>query len=261
MLDIDPVRLTCRGVVGKDEKFLHDYVNDRPYAASSHLAVAIAQVYRTAMSGRCNVRPELAGTSIPLTARVESVRIPRQGELSGMFLELLGYTVNAEPLPLDENFPDWGDGPLHNLTVASGERTLAELLRHLHVLLPVLDNRKHYWIGEDELEKLVKHGEGWLESYPMKEMIAQRYPGFRRGLTDRTREMLAESRDEEKKSPMGPVRNPTSGRRSRTWNNLSVTILPVTTYPTLLTRLRKTPDSNTRADIAGATSSCPASSG
>ena len=79
-----------------------------------------------------------------------------------MFLEPLGYTVTAEPLPLDEKFLEWGRGPLHNLAVASEKRTLAELLRHLYVLLPVLDNRKHYWIGEDELEKLVKHGmDGW----------------------------------------------------------------------------------------------------
>ena len=59
---IDPVRLTRRGGAGRDEKFLQDHVNDRPYAASSHLDVAVAQVYRTAMSGRCDARPELAQT-------------------------------------------------------------------------------------------------------------------------------------------------------------------------------------------------------
>jgi RNA repair, ligase-Pnkp-associating, region of Hen1 len=31
---------------------------------------------------------------------------------------------------------------------------LSDLLTHLYVLVPVLDDDKHYWIGDDEIEKL-----------------------------------------------------------------------------------------------------------
>lgn len=190
MLEIDPIRLTRRGGSAQGGKFLQDYINDRPYAASSHLRVAIAKVYRTAMSGRCDALPELAGSPIPLTAQVDSVSSQHGPELARRMLEPLGYEVQTETLPLDPAFPDWGDSVLHNLTIASGERTLADLLRHLYVLLPVLDNQKHYWVGNDELEKLMRFGEGWLESHPAREMISRRYLGFRRGLTLRAQEQL-----------------------------------------------------------------------
>src|SRR5204863_4137904 len=60
--------------------------------------------------------------------------------------------------------------------------TLAELLAHLYVLVPVFDGRKHYFVGEDELEKLLAKGEGWLAGHPEKEEIARRYLRFQPSL-------------------------------------------------------------------------------
>src|SRR5262245_11106948 len=53
LLDIDPVGLVRgrRGPAGEGG-MLEQYVNDRPYVASSFLSVAISQVFGTAMSGR-----------------------------------------------------------------------------------------------------------------------------------------------------------------------------------------------------------------
>jgi 3' terminal RNA ribose 2'-O-methyltransferase Hen1 len=173
LLDVDPVG-TVRGK-GPDQGFLlAQYVNDRPYAASSFLSVAISQVFGSALQGRCKDRPELAATAIPLAARLDVLPV-RGGErfLRGVF-EPLGYEVEAVGYPLDEKFPEWGDSPYFSVTVRK-TTTLAELLTHLYVLVPVFDNRKHYFVGEDELEKLLAKGEGWLARHPEKDEIARRY--------------------------------------------------------------------------------------
>jgi 3' terminal RNA ribose 2'-O-methyltransferase Hen1 len=180
LLDVDPVGLV-RGN-GPDQNFLlAQYVNDRPYAASSFLSVAISQVFGSALQGRCKDRPELASTAIPLAARLELLPV-RGGErfLRAVF-EPLGYEVDAAGYPLDEKFPEWGDSPYFSVEVRKST-TLAELLTHLYVLVPVFDGKKHYFVGEDETEKLLAKGEGWLAGHPEKDEIARRYLGYRPSL-------------------------------------------------------------------------------
>ena len=186
LLDIDPVSLS-RGRKGDRGAPLEPYVNDRPYAASSFLSVAIAQVFGSALAGRCKERSELVGTPIPLRARLPSLPC-RGGEviLRELF-EPLGYTVEATRAPLDRQFPEWGDSPYFDVTL-EGTVRLSDLLGHLYVLVPVLDDQKHYWVGDDELEKLLRHGEGWLATHPAREAIASRYLKHRRSLA---REALA----------------------------------------------------------------------
>lgn len=179
LLDVDPV-----GMVRKDHQqdfLLAQYVNARPYTASSFLSVAISQVLGTALQGRCKDRPELPGERLPLSARLDVLAV-RGGEafLRRVF-EPLGYEVSAAGCPLDEKFPDWGDSPYFSVTVKK-TTTIAELLTHLYVLVPVFDGRKHYFVGEDELEKLLAKGEGWLAAHPEKEEIARRYLHFRPSL-------------------------------------------------------------------------------
>ena len=184
LLDVDPVGLV-RG------KAFEQYVNDRPYVASSFLSVAIAKVFRTAMTGRCKDRPELANTPIPLTAHMPVLPC-RGGEsfLRSLF-EPLGYAVAAHSIPLDETFPDWQDSEYVAATLKNTVR-LADLLNHLYVLIPVLDNEKHYWIGDEEVEKLLSHGEGWLAEHPSCEVITKRYLKRRGHLTKLAFERLAE---------------------------------------------------------------------
>jgi len=172
MLDVDPVGIV-RGK-GSAEGLLAQYVNDRPYVASSFLSVAISQVYGSALQGRCNDRPDLATAPIPLSARLDVLPV-RGGEafLRAIF-EPLGYSVEYERHPLDDRFPEWGESPYYSVIV-SKETTLSELLTHLYVLVPVFDNQKHYFVGDDEMEKLLAKGEGWLAMHPEKEAIARRY--------------------------------------------------------------------------------------
>jgi 3' terminal RNA ribose 2'-O-methyltransferase Hen1 len=196
LLDVDPVALS-RGRNGTGGPPLEPYVNDRPYVASSFLSVAIAQVFGTALAGRSKERPELVATPIPLRAHLPTVP-SRGGEtfLCALF-EPLGYTVQAERHALDPRFPEWGDSPYFSVTL-EGTVRLHDLLGHLYVLVPVLDDQKHYWVGEDELEKLVRHGEGWLAEHPAREAIATRYLRHRRGLA---REALARLTLEEQPDP------------------------------------------------------------
>ena len=174
LLEIDPVGLVRgRGPAG-DGFTLQQYVNDRPYTSSSFLSVAISQVFGSALSGRCKDRPELAEQLIPLEARLSVVPCRPGGEfLRGLF-EPLDYAVEAERHALDNHFPDWGEGWYYTLTLRKTAR-LCDLLRHLYVLVPVLDNDKHYWIGDDEVDKLIRQGEGWLSDHPQRETIVRRY--------------------------------------------------------------------------------------
>jgi 3' terminal RNA ribose 2'-O-methyltransferase Hen1 len=174
LLDVDPVGLVRdRRGPGGDQLF-DQYVNDRPYAASSFLSVAIAQVYGSALAGRSKDRPELTEMPLPLTVRI-AVLPCRGGEafLRRLF-EPLGYEVQATRHPLDEKFPEWGESPYFTVELKNTCR-LCDLLSHLYVLVPVLDDEKHYWVAEDEVEKLVRHGEGWLATHPERERIAHRY--------------------------------------------------------------------------------------
>src|ERR1700733_481791 len=169
LLDVDAVGMV-RGKKPDQNFLLAQYVNDRPYAASSFMSVAIAQVFGSALQGRCKDRPELAATAIPLTAQIDVLPV-RGGELflQKMF-EPLGYEVEASRAPLDVRFPEWGDSPYFSVAIRK-TTTLADLLTHLYVLIPVFDNRKHYFVGEDEIEKLLAKGEGWLARHPEKDEI------------------------------------------------------------------------------------------
>lgn len=194
LLEIDPV-----GLIRGPGKTLREYVNDRPYAASSFLSVAISQVFGTAMRGKSKERPELAQTPLRLSARI-SVLPCREGEdfLKRLF-EPLGYAVRAEPHPLDEKFPEWGESKYFTVELA-GEVRLQDLLSHLYVLVPVLDDDKHYWVGEDEVDKLLRRGGEWLAGHPEKEVIAQRYLKHRRTLSNEALSRLIEE-EEETESP------------------------------------------------------------
>jgi 3' terminal RNA ribose 2'-O-methyltransferase Hen1 len=180
LLDVDSVGLV-RGRSREDTGPLAQYVNDRPYVASSFLSVAIGHVFRSAMAGRCTERPALADTAIPLRARI-AVLPCRGGEsLLRRLFEPLGYAVQADELPLDPTFPEWGPSRYFTVTLDRDCR-LRDLLTHLYVLVPVLDDQKHYFVGQEELEKLLRHGEGWLDTHPERDTIVRRYLKYRRDL-------------------------------------------------------------------------------
>lgn len=196
ILDIDPVGLV-RGKSGGDG-LLQQYVNDRPYAASSFLSVAMGRMIREAISGRSKERQALADTPIPLSVRVTPLPVRGGGEefVQRLFCPL-GHTITCDRIAMDEVRQDWGDSPYVSLTL-SGTTRLSDILSHLYVLMPVLDARKHYYVGEDELEKLLARGEGWLKSHPERDLIVSRYL---KGRSSLVREALARLTQDEAPEP------------------------------------------------------------
>jgi 3' terminal RNA ribose 2'-O-methyltransferase Hen1 len=185
-LEVDPIGLV-RGR-GQGEGLLGQYVNDRPYAASSFLSVALNKTLRTAMTGVSKQRPELASTAIALDIHV--CPLPAQGGLAMIrsLFDPLGWTITADRIVE-------GDRPSRYWSVRmSGTHRLADALSHLYVLIPVLDDDKHYWVGEDEVDKLLAKGGAWLAAHPERDLIAFRYLKHRRSLS---RDALARLAPEE----------------------------------------------------------------
>ena len=200
LLEIDPVGLVRghrRAGSGGPEAFsLAEYVNDRPYAASSMLAVALGKVFRTAMTGRCDARPDLAGRALPLEIGLPALSCRGGIDLAQRLLQPLGWEVQAAPIPLDPELPEWGNS--RYLTVRlTGQARLADALSHLYVLLPVLDDSKHYWVDDTEIDKLLRAGGEWLAGHPERDLITHRYLAHQRQLTATAVARLAEVDDTE----------------------------------------------------------------
>lgn len=204
LLEVDPVALV-RGRSGRgDNGFsLSQYVNDRPYAASSMLSVALGKVFRTAMTGRCDARPELVGRAVPLEVRAPA--LPTRGgvDLVERLFSPLGWSVTTTPIGLDDDVPAWGASPYVDLRLA-GVLTVAEALTQLYVLMPVLDDTKHYWVSTDEVDKLMRAGGSWLAAHPERELITSRYLGHHRTLVQDAVSRLAEVNDTEAETLDGP---------------------------------------------------------
>jgi 3' terminal RNA ribose 2'-O-methyltransferase Hen1 len=196
LLELDPVSLSRRER-GRANFALQPYVNDRPYVASSFLSVAIAKVFGTAMQGKPRKEEsQLVETLLPLTIKLTAVPCRGGEELLRKLFEPLGYTVAAERYELDKAFPAWGESRYHTVTLTATKK-LYEVLRHLYVLIPVLDDDKHYWVGDDEITHLMRRGEGWLSEHPEKELIVKRYLKHQRGLTRAALELLQDEVEEE----------------------------------------------------------------
>ena len=188
LLEVDPVALVRRRA-GASGFSLAPYVNDRPYASSSMLAAALGKVFRTAISGACTARPELAAQALPLV--VEIPALPARGggtggdgdggDLVSRLFQPLGWDVDVRSVPLDLTVPAWGASRYVELRL-TGTLRLADALSQLYVLLPVLDADKHYWVGPDEIDKLLRAGEGWLPGHPERDLIAHRYLANQRDL-------------------------------------------------------------------------------
>lgn len=188
LLDIDPIDL-ARGKLGSSEGGLFDYVNDRPYTSTSFMSTAISRVFGTALKGVCDKKQELADTPLKLTAKIFSLKDNGDENLAKQIFEPLGYAVESERAILDAAFPEWGVSPYVNLTLR-GTVKLSVLLNQLYVLMPVFDKQKHYYMSEDEIQKFLTHGKGWIENHPFKEKIAQRYFAERKSYARKALDVL-----------------------------------------------------------------------
>jgi len=227
LVEIDPVALVRgRGPAGEGGQ-LEQYVNDRPYAANSFLSVALGRIFSTAMSGRSKDRPELAEMAIPLAAHLPVIAARGGEDLVRRLFEPLGYGVELKGSELDDRFPEWGESPYVSLTI-SGTVRLQDLLTHLYVLIPVLDNEKHYWVANDEIEKLLRRGEGWLGAHPEKDLIVSRYLKRQRSLTrEALSRLLAEDTPTDESENITPMESTSAERTTSLHDQRLQTVLSV----------------------------------
>lgn len=210
VVEIDPIALVRRK---EDQGSAEQYVNDRPYTANSYVSVGIAEAFGSAMGGGSKERPELAETAIPLTLRIPVVRAKKGEDLIRRFFEPLGYSVEITALPLDEKFPEWGQSSYFDVTL-TGTQRLCDALRHVYVLLPVLDEKKHYYMDKQEVEKIISKGKGWLADHPEKALILRTSLGRKPSLMREAFEQLSNAEpdlkapDEESVDPAEATNQP-----------------------------------------------------
>jgi hypothetical protein len=194
LLEVDPIGLV-RGHKGQDKDIaLGQYVNDRPYAASSMLAVAIKEAFRTALTGRCDARPALAASRIPLAIHVPALRCRGGDALAAAPLRPPRLDRRGDQKPPDParvgRLPV--PRPAADRRAPAGGRAQPPVR-----LLPVLDDAKHYWVSTEEVDKLIRAGGDWLAGHPEKELITRRYLSHQKKLTRSALARLAEADDTE----------------------------------------------------------------
>lgn len=197
LLDFNPIDL-ARGKLGSKDGGLFDYVNDRPYVSSSFMSTAINRVFSTAMKGKCAKRQELADSALDLEAVVYNLPVRGDKELVKEVFEPLGYDIAIRESILDEKFAQWGDSFYIDLTL-SGKLKLCDLLNHIYVLIPVFDKQKHYYMSEEEIDKLLYHGQGWLQDHPKKNTIIRRYFDMKRSYANKVIARLLEAESDTEK--------------------------------------------------------------
>jgi 3' terminal RNA ribose 2'-O-methyltransferase Hen1 len=168
-LDIDPVTLVRGKATSSEGGLVEAYVNDRAYVASSFLSVAISRILGGALNGRYD-DPALAERVMDLEAVITPVRGADQ-ELAHRMFGPLGYAVDAAVVEV----PGPAQSGSHYSIALAAKTTLQQLLNHIYVLVPVLDGSKHYWVGDEEVEKLFRFGKDWLPAHPDREFITKRY--------------------------------------------------------------------------------------
>ncbi|MCA9409407.1 MAG: 3' terminal RNA ribose 2'-O-methyltransferase Hen1 [Candidatus Omnitrophica bacterium] len=192
LLDVDPIEMIRGKNRSKSSMPLEQYVNDKPYVASSFLSVALVGAFGTALNGKCKTKPELVDVKFPLTAKLSVVQARGGENVLKKLFDPLGYKLKMKRQPLDKKFEEWGEGNYFSIEL-SNTLTVKELLNHLYVLIPVLDNYKHYFVDKQEMEKLLKRGEGWLSEHPEREFIANRYLKYRMSLAREAVTRLSEA--------------------------------------------------------------------
>lgn len=192
-LEVDPIGLV-RGKNQQSDGLLAQYVNDRPYVANSFLSVAMGRSFAQTMAGKSKDRQELADQPLDFEIRVLPVALAGDRELLSSLFEPLGYTIQS---------PETVDDQMVIDLRLSAKLRLAEILNHLHVLIPVMDNFKHYFVAQEEIDKLLAKGEGWLADHPAKELITRRALKHRRSLANMALARLEESSvvDDEDETP------------------------------------------------------------
>lgn len=168
LLDVESSGLNdiCKA---KDGEF--QYVNPRQYLSGSLLSGAITKVFASAIKGVCEEKPELVDKVFNYEMEITSFSCRLNPDYIEKLFLPLGYEIDfTKPSgQYSEIAQQFGNLKLIART------TLQKLLSQLFILLPVFDRQLHFWIGESQLEKFIRHSTGWLENHPEKSFIINEY--------------------------------------------------------------------------------------
>jgi 3' terminal RNA ribose 2'-O-methyltransferase Hen1 len=172
----DPIELIKNNSAAYD---ITHYINDREFAVSSIFCTFI----RTALGTGLNGQPKeeyIEWVNHPFSFQFSFgpvVSSLSDQQLDDLF-NPLGYEVNISRGEVDYTFTVKSKSTARFISL-KGMQTLQNGLRQLFVLIPVLDNYKHYYIDEKEIDKLERYGQGWLEDHPLKEFILRQALRFK----------------------------------------------------------------------------------
>ena len=172
----DPVELVKNS---PDTYEITQYINDREFVVSSIFCAYIRSALGTALNGRPKEDYlDWAKHAFQLTISFGPVATDLPDAAIKQLFEPLGYQIEIERGQAAYHFQlkEKSSARFINL---QGTLTVQNALRHLFVLIPVLDNYRHYFIDEREIEKLERYGEGWLADHPLKDLIIKRTLRFR----------------------------------------------------------------------------------
>ncbi|WP_141431100.1 3' terminal RNA ribose 2'-O-methyltransferase Hen1 [Bacillus sp. 03113] len=197
----DPVELVRNSANAFD---ITQYINDREFAVSSLFCTNIRKALGTALNGKpkeeyqkwVNHPFELHMNFGPVASHLSDENIVE-------LLHPLGYIVEIERGETNYSF-ELKQRSSSRFIHLKGQQTIQQALRHLFILIPVIDNYKHYFIDEHEIEKLVRYGEGWLDSHPLREYIIKQSLRFSELINQFP--SLAKKDDEEEHSSAPKVR-------------------------------------------------------
>ncbi|MFF2588046.1 3' terminal RNA ribose 2'-O-methyltransferase Hen1 [Peribacillus butanolivorans] len=164
----DPIEL----VKGNSNSYdINHYINDREFAVSSIFCSLIRSALGTALNGQPK-EEHTEWVNHPFSFQFEFgpvVSSLSDNQLKDLF-EPIGYEVMITRPEIEYSFQIKDKSSARYISL-KGMKTLQDGLRHLFVLIPVIDNYKHYYIDEKEIEKLERYGDGWLKDHPMRDYI------------------------------------------------------------------------------------------
>ncbi|MBW4084382.1 3' terminal RNA ribose 2'-O-methyltransferase Hen1 [Paenibacillus sp. S150] len=168
----DPVELVKGASSAHND--ITQYINDREFVVSSLFCTYIRSALGTALNGKTKeaylpwVNRKLA---LELTFGPVASNLPDHA-LEDLFIPL-GYEVVLERGDAAYAFELKSRSSVRYIKL-KGIQTLQTALRQLFVLIPALDDYKHYYISDDEVDKIRRYGDGWLENHPQRALILKR---------------------------------------------------------------------------------------
>ncbi|PYF06198.1 3' terminal RNA ribose 2'-O-methyltransferase Hen1 [Ureibacillus chungkukjangi] len=172
----DPIELSRNNSKVYD---ITSYINDREFVVSSIFCTFLRTALGTALNGKPVEEYEpWVNHPFPLEFSFGPVASQLTDQDIQSLFQPLGYAVEITYGEADYNM-DFKSKSSARFITLKGSTTLQMGLRQLFVLIPVLDNYKHYYIDEQEVEKIVRYGEGWLDKHPKREFILRQALRFK----------------------------------------------------------------------------------